>query len=129
MYPPLPGYGNTGGFGMPSLPGSVSYSGPAMLPPLPGMMPGLPQMPQLPNSYPQAPSSSPYAPPVVPGAPPPVPFPSKSTTTPSPAVEPMAAGIQETPCQAVHVPPEENFFTVSVHRSNQGQVRSLVFFQ
>lgn len=111
IYPGLQQYGNTGGYGMPSLPGSMpglpglpglpgsSFSVPSsMPPPLPGMMPGF-NVPQMPQSYPQPPT----------GPSPSVP----SKPSNPPAVEPTAQGIAETPCQAVHVPPEENFFTVS----------------
>lgn len=113
IYPGLPPYGGGGGVnngygipGLPSLPGTRhSSAGPAM-PPLPGMMPHIPQ------TYPPLPTA-----PAVPGM-----GPSRAPSTPSPAaaaaaaVEPPVQGISETPCQAVHVPPEENFFTVSQGR-------------
>ena len=72
-----------------------------MPPPLPGIIPGLPQFP------PQQSYNTPAAPSV-----PTVPKPSPGPVGPSPVLEPSAEGINEVPCQAVHVPPEENFFTV-----------------
>lgn len=102
--------------GLPGLPGSSSSSSSlpsAMPPPLPGMMmPNAPynnNMPQVPQTYPQLPGGGGGAPPSVPSS-----IRSNPAAVPSPAVEPTAQGINETLCQAVHVPPEENFFTVSV---------------
>lgn len=76
-----------------------------MPPPLPGMMPHLPTMPTHPQmpQYPRPAAGPSHPDPVVPQA----------AAAPSPVSEPTAAGIVESPCQAVHVPAEENFFTVS----------------
>lgn len=106
--PPLPQPPSYGGYGIPGLPG-LPYSGPAMPPPLPGMMPHLPTMPTHPQmpQYPRPAAGPSHPDPVVPQA----------AAAPSLVSEPTAAGIVESPCQAVHVPAEENFFTVSEGRS------------